>query len=128
MLGITAILNHAYRQHPMPLVHLETERSRAGFWGKPSLEYQTVAEACRGKAFLNFDDDAFGPGLKRFLAQQFPRPSRYDGGTADPTTPPSAALQSVIEIGYWPGRTYPPVAINNRPTGQTAHADTDRER
>jgi hypothetical protein len=78
MLGPTAILNHAYRQHRMPLVHLETEGSRAGFWGKPPADPQTVVEACRGKAFLNFDDEAFGPVLHRYLAQEFPAPSRYE--------------------------------------------------
>jgi hypothetical protein len=36
MLGITAILNHAYRHQRFDLVHLETEGSRGGFWGKPS--------------------------------------------------------------------------------------------
>jgi hypothetical protein len=36
MVGITAILNHAYRHQRFDLVHLETEGSRAGFWGKPS--------------------------------------------------------------------------------------------
>ena len=62
----------------MPLVHLETEGLRAGFWGKPPADRQTVAEACRGKAFLNFDDDAFGPVLHRDLAEQFPTPSCYE--------------------------------------------------
>ena len=69
----------------MPLVHLETEGLRAGFWGKPPADRQTVAEAFRGKAFLNFDDDAFGPVLHRDLAEQFPTPSCYerpDNGTA----------------------------------------------
>ncbi|MCL4204381.1 MAG: hypothetical protein KJ000_18000, partial [Pirellulaceae bacterium] len=36
MLGITAILNHAYRHQRFELVRLGTEGSRAGFWGAPS--------------------------------------------------------------------------------------------
>jgi len=28
-----------------------------------------VFEACHGKAFLNFDDEAFGPGVHRFIAE-----------------------------------------------------------
>jgi hypothetical protein len=59
MLGPTAILNHACRQDRMELVHLATEGLRAGFWGKPPPGYETVVEQCRGKAFLNFDDDTF---------------------------------------------------------------------
>ena len=78
MLGPTAILNHAYRQHRMPLVHLETEGLRAGFWGKPPADLQTVVAACRGKAFLNFDDEAFGPVLHRYLAERFPTPCCYE--------------------------------------------------
>jgi hypothetical protein len=78
MLGITAILNHAYRHQRFDLVHLETEGSRAGFWEKPSPGYETVPDVCRGKTFLNFDDAAFGPALHRYLAQQFPTPSPYE--------------------------------------------------
>jgi hypothetical protein len=74
MLGITAIPNHAYRHQRFDLVHLETEGSRAGFWGQPSPGYETVVAVCRGKTFLNFDDAAFGPGLHRYLAQRFPTP------------------------------------------------------
>lgn len=78
MLGITAILNHAYRHQRFELVHLEAEGSRAGFWGKPPADRQTVAAACRGKTFLNFDDEAFGSVLHCCLAEQFPRPCCYE--------------------------------------------------
>ncbi len=40
--------------------------------------HKTVVEACRGKAFLNFDDEAFGPVLHRYLAEQFPASSCYE--------------------------------------------------
>ena len=29
-----------------------------------------MVEACRGKGFLNLDDEAFGPGLNRFLVAE----------------------------------------------------------
>lgn len=99
MLGPTAIVNHAYRQHPMPLVNIEAGGLRAGFWGAPSPDYDAVVEACRGKAFLNFDDAAFGPGLKNYLARQFPRPCRYERADAPSGTPPPAAFQTVVQIG-----------------------------
>ena len=93
MLGITAILNHAYREHQMPLVHVDTEGLRAGFWGKPPADLQTVVEACRSKAFLNFDDEAFGPVLHRYLAQEFPAPSRYE--RPDDGADPAASIAYV---------------------------------
>jgi hypothetical protein len=69
----------------MPLVHLDTEGLRTGFWGKPPADLQTVVEACRSKAFLNFDDEAFGPALHRYLAQEFPAPSSYERPDEVPT-------------------------------------------
>jgi hypothetical protein len=99
LLGITAILNHAYRHHKIDLVHLEAEGLRGGFWGAPSPDYDAVVEACRGKAFLNFDDHAFGPGLIQFLARQFPAPCRYERADDTATAPPAAAFQTVIQVG-----------------------------
>lgn len=88
MLGITAILNHACRHQRLDLMHLETEGLRGGFWGKPSPDFERVVETCRGKLFLNFDDDAFGLGLWRFLDEQFPEPCRYERPDAGPPIPP----------------------------------------
>lgn len=99
MLGITAVLNHVHRHEPLELVHLESEGLRAGFWGGPPPDYDSVVEACRGKAFLNFDDEAFGPGLHRFLAQQFPHPSRYERAVDQSTAAPAVAFQTVVQIG-----------------------------
>lgn len=91
LLGITAILKHAYRHRRFDLVHLETEGSQAGFWGQPSPPCDTVTDVCRGKTFLNFDDAAFGPGLHRYLAQQFPAPSRYERPDSPPAPSPPAS-------------------------------------
>jgi hypothetical protein len=35
-------------------------------------------ETCHGKKFLNFDDAAFGGGIRQFLAERFPERSRYE--------------------------------------------------
>jgi hypothetical protein len=50
------------------------------------LGIQTVAAACHGKAFLNFDDEAFCPVLHRCLAEQFPTPCCHErpDDAADP--------------------------------------------
>ena len=88
LLGTTAILNHAYRENRMDLVHVQTEGLRAGFWGKPSPDYHAVVNACRGKMFLNFDDDAFGHGLWCFLHEQFPEPCHYERDDAGQPIPP----------------------------------------
>lgn len=76
-LGITAILNHSQKHHPQPLIHLEREGSRAGFYGKPPT-YDDVVKGAAGRRFLSFDDPAFGDGLRLFLAERFPQPCRYE--------------------------------------------------
>jgi hypothetical protein len=77
MLGPTAVLNHAHAKENFQLVILKEENSRCGFWGKPP-SYEEVVPACEGKLFFNFDDFAFGDGIKRFLTEKFPTPSRYE--------------------------------------------------
>ena len=48
-----------------------------GFHGTaPSLEDARAAVA--GKLFFNFDDEAFGSGTHRFLAERFPLPCRFE--------------------------------------------------
>jgi hypothetical protein len=46
-----------------------------------------VTDVCRGKTLLNFDDAAFGPGLHRYLAQQFPAPTATNAPTRLPFRP-----------------------------------------
>jgi hypothetical protein len=78
MLGPTAILSHAYRHTRCRWCTWRPRAREPVFRGKPPADLQTVVEACRGTAFLNFDDEAFGPVLHRYLAQEFPAPSRYE--------------------------------------------------
>jgi hypothetical protein len=40
-------------------------------------------KATQGKLFLNFDDEAFGDGLRRFLAERFPAMSIYEKTDVD---------------------------------------------
>ena len=80
MLGPTAILNHAVARNELRPVSIHEDHCRAGFWGKPPTHEEVLA-ACRGKSFFNFDDPAFGPGIQRFLKDQFPEPCRYEQST-----------------------------------------------
>jgi hypothetical protein len=77
MLGLTAILNHAYKMEKMSLTNLREEESRFGFWGKPPA-YEEVVRQSEGKLFFNFDDPAFGEGIRKFLMERFPARSRYE--------------------------------------------------
>ena len=77
LLGPTAILNHAVANSDVKPVRLGEDCERAGFWGKDLTEAE-VRSRCAGKQFLNFDDAAFGDGMKRFLAGRFPAPCRYE--------------------------------------------------
>ena len=75
--GPTAILNPAYCRERMALTRLKDENSMCGFWQTPP-SYEDVVEASEGKTFFNFDDLAFGTGIRRFLMEQFPSPSQYE--------------------------------------------------
>ncbi|WP_145030194.1 hypothetical protein [Caulifigura coniformis] len=56
----------------------------AGFHFKPP-EHAEIVEKCTGRAFLNFDDAAYSPDMRRFLAERFPEISLYEmAGTAAP--------------------------------------------
>ena len=93
-LGPTAILNHAYRTEQMPLVRLADEGRKIGFYGKPP-SYEEVVEQCRGKTFLNFDDDAFGEGLRRYLHERFPDPSPYERPADEAPSEPATRRFSI---------------------------------
>lgn len=75
--GPTAILNHAHKSERMALTRLQDENSMCGFWYMPP-RYEEVVEASKGKTFFNFDDLAFGQGIRRFLMDRFPGPSKYE--------------------------------------------------
>jgi hypothetical protein len=77
LLGLTAVLNHAYKNEKMKLTNLLEENSRCGFWGKPP-EYADVVARCEGKTFFNFDDAAFGEDIRKFLGERFPKRSKYE--------------------------------------------------
>ncbi len=79
MVGATAILNHAFKTEHMELTSLFEEGSRFGFWRHPP-SYEDVMRARGDKVFFNFDDGAFGPGIRQFLAEQFSKRSRYEKG------------------------------------------------
>jgi hypothetical protein len=73
-----AVFNHAVKHEGLTdFVWLHEEARFAGFYKTPPTLAE-VREKCRGKAFLNFDDPAFGPGLAQFLAEKFPQPSPYE--------------------------------------------------
>jgi hypothetical protein len=77
LLGLTTILNHAYKVEKMTLTNLMEEKSRGGFWGKPP-SYEDVTRESEGKTFFNFDDGAFGESIQKFLTERFPIRSRYE--------------------------------------------------
>lgn len=77
MLASTGILNHALRDSPLELTHRDTEGIYAGFYHKAP-RGELVESSCRGKTFLNFDDDAFGPALEHYLQERFPEPCSFE--------------------------------------------------
>ena len=77
MIGPSAILNHALKHHHLPLTNLATENWRAGFYER-NFPYDEIVEQCRGRKFLNFDDEGFGDDLRRFLDERFPDPCVYE--------------------------------------------------
>jgi hypothetical protein len=77
ILGLTAVLNHAYRNERMPLTNLLEENSRCGFWGRPPTREELEIQSA-GKAYFNFDEPAFGDVIRAFLEQRFPDRSKYE--------------------------------------------------
>jgi len=73
-----AVFNHAVKHEGLSdFVWLHQEGRFAGFYKTPPSPAE-VRDKCRGKAFLNFDDKAWGPGLEQFLAEKFAEPSPYE--------------------------------------------------
>ncbi len=62
----------------MQPVNLADEGRVVGFYRKPAESYAAIVEKCRGKTFLNFDDEALDDNLRRYLAERFPTPSIYE--------------------------------------------------
>jgi hypothetical protein len=77
MLGPTAILNHAVKHGQTQLVNIVEEESRLGYIVEQP-RYEDIVLDSEGKTFLFFDDEAFGPAIRRFLEERFPTPSRYE--------------------------------------------------
>jgi len=94
MLGPTAILNHAHKHQQMPLTNLHDEGWRAGSWGKaPS--YEEVLQQTAGKKFFNFDDEAFGDGVTRFLHDRFPEPCVFEAAESSIELPPELHWEQI---------------------------------
>jgi hypothetical protein len=73
-----AIYNHAAKHEPLTdLVWLKEEDRFLGFYGKPPTR-EEVSRGCHRKAFLNFDDAAWGVGMEGYLAERFPEKSKFE--------------------------------------------------
>ncbi len=78
LLAHLAVFNHAVKHEGISdLVWLHEEGRYIGFYKTPP-SLAEVRQKCRSKAFMNFDDPAFGPGLEEFLAERFPAQSPYE--------------------------------------------------
>jgi hypothetical protein len=75
----TAVYNYALKHHGLKFKWLAEEQSKAGFYGECPPESE-IAEVCRGKLFLSFDDPAFGQPMQQFLHCKFPEPCKYERG------------------------------------------------
>ncbi len=124
MIGPSAILNHALKHHRLPLTNLATENWRAGFYER-SFPYDEIVEQCRGRKFLNFDDEGFGDDLRRFLEERFPDPCVYeqDGPTAAGTAVTDQRSTSVpVQLRQTDSGTH--VATATDPPFVSAEGDT----
>ncbi len=93
-LAKTAILNHAQLRENFSPVKLADEKTYAGFHREPS-PYEEIVQRCDGKLFLNYDDEGFGPDMRRFVKVQFPQPCPYETGyTGAITVSPSYSSSS----------------------------------
>jgi hypothetical protein len=78
MLAHLAVFNHAVKHERLAdLVWLHDENRFVGLYKTPPTQAEVQAK-CRGKAFLNFDDPAWGTGLESFLAERFPEKCIYE--------------------------------------------------
>ena len=110
MLGPTAILNHALKHEQFALTNIHDEGTRLGFWGR-SPAYDEVARSASGKLFLNFDDEAYGAGVRRFLSERFPDRSIYEKTDLDE---PVAAGERSRNADARGSPWYPAVIMANR--------------
>lgn len=76
-LAQSAIMNHIQSREPFTPIRLAEENLYAGFHWKPA-NYDDIVTQCTGRLFLNFDDDAFGPDMLRYLREQFPTPCDFE--------------------------------------------------
>lgn len=75
-LAATAILNHAHKQHDLPLTFLLEEHRKLGIFDV--VPYEHLETICAGKLFLNFDEKGFSPALDRYLGERFSEPCKYE--------------------------------------------------
>ncbi len=74
----TTVMNYVLKHEPQTdLAWLGQEGRKAGFYNEPPTPDQ-LRQACAGKTFLNFDDKACGPAIEQFLAERFPKKSKYE--------------------------------------------------
>jgi Stealth protein CR2, conserved region 2 len=82
MMGISAVLNHAIKHETgaarRPLIALQEEKSRGGFWGMQPNSHEAILAEAENKMFFNFNDRAFGPLISCFLQDRFPNRSRFE--------------------------------------------------
>ena len=93
LVTLTSLYNYALKYHGLKFRWLAQDRCRAGFYGAPrraagngtpqeapaaGWTADEVRGACQGRLFLNFDDQAWGPGIEEFLRERFPEPSRFE--------------------------------------------------
>lgn len=111
VLGPTAILNHSMAQETIDV----TDRDEEGLWiGFHDVEasFSSVAESCKGRCFLNFDDDAFRAGVREFLSKKFPVQSKFEGSPVKENAKRIAAPPSKAERVY--SVAYPTVGFESR--------------
>lgn len=112
-LAMTSILNHAMKQEKFQPVLLSEERPLAGFHDKPA-KYEEIVSKCEGKLFLNFDDSAYSEGMRRFLTERFPNPSRFEQEYSGPKYMPRNCSAGSLSISaYTPENSTPSPAVNS---------------
>src|SRR6202040_2583133 len=87
LMGATAILNHAVKHDGMPVRAIHEEQSRVGWPGKLTLSYEEVARETEGKLYLYLGPEALNDVMRRFLAERFPEPSRFEADAPAPAKP-----------------------------------------
>lgn len=78
MLGGMAVCNYAVKRHGLKFLGPEQPPFGTGFYGSCPSTTAEIANVCKGKRFLNFDDPAFIPTLQSFLSQRFPEKCKFE--------------------------------------------------